>query len=149
MDTLKAATDNRLLIFASVEKVERSAFTVVVAHNGREIVDELIFPYELGVGYIMRKVKELAEIYGKYTPELAELQTDDRELIRLAATTAGIHVRPKRRSDLKQFTFRSMQTYKDVVKELYDIEPMKKHSKLRKWLITALQKALNKLEGER
>lgn len=151
-DTLQAATDGRLLVFARMEYVECSAFMVIVAHNGREIVEEIIFPYELGAFFFMRKIQELAELYSLYAG-LIELQTDHTELIRLAANTAGIHITPKRKKDIEPFTKRALEqfTRDGVIYDLYDIEPIEEQerSKLREWLINVLQKTLNKLEGKR
>jgi hypothetical protein len=148
---LQTATDNRLLVFASIEYAERSPFMVITAHNGSEIIDELIYPDEFGAVYTMRKIAELVEIYGKYA-NMVELQTDNKELMRLGAETAGVHVRPKRKELVEIFTKRTFDTYAagGFLYEIYDhIKEPKKLSRLRTWLINTLQKTLDKLEGER
>jgi hypothetical protein len=149
-DTLQAATDGRLLIFASTEYVEYSAFTVIVANNGREIVDELIIPHEYGALYFMRKIQELSEVYGKYAG-LIELQTDNAELIRLAINTAGIHVRVKRKKDVEPITRRALDRLEDtgILHELYDIETKDKtkgYRSIRSKLIR-LRNLLNDWKG--
>ena len=147
---LKKVTDGRLLLFVGTEYAEHTPFTVIVAHNGHEIIDELVYPSDFGALYTMRKINELIDIYGKFAPT-AELQTNDTELMRLAANAAGIHLRPKRRKDVTALTKRTFDLYAagDFLYEIYDhIKPVKERSKLRTWLIKGLQKALRKLEGE-
>lgn len=153
---MSSMLDNRLIIFAGVQYVERSPFMILVANNGSEIIDELLFPYELGAAYALLKIRELAELYGKYThtPDTVELQTDDRELMRLAANTAGIFVRPKRSKEIAQLTRRTLASYAadGAIYEIYDIEPMEdkpKPSKLRELLVRALKAILKRLEGEK
>jgi hypothetical protein len=160
MTELQNATDNRLLIVVGIERVEKTPFNIVVAHNGKEIIDELIFPYSYGAAHTMRKVIELTEIYSKYA-SLVELQTDDRELIRLAVNMAGVHVRPKRRVDIQHFTQRTLEAHTEDngIYELYDVQPLeapKQLSKQRLFALSAVLKAVDalfyltkKLRGER
>jgi hypothetical protein len=147
--TLKEATDARLLIVASVEYIEKTPFNVLVAHNGSEIIDEILTPYESAQN-TLGKINELVEKYIKYTKDLCELQTDNRDLIRLAASKAGIFVRPKRKQEIEVFVRRTLESYmRDEIFSEPNEEPKKKRSKWRTWLINVLQYAINKLEGER
>jgi hypothetical protein len=120
---LKNATDNRLLVFAGVEYFENVPFMVIIAHNGSEIIDELIYPNDFGAVYTMRKIAELVVIYGKYT-NTVELQTSSAELMRLGAETVGVHVRPKRKEAIQTLTKRTFDTYAagSFIYELYDPE---------------------------
>jgi hypothetical protein len=151
-NVLKELTENRLLIFAGIEYVEKTAFSVLVAHNGAHVVDEIFEPYT-DAKAVVGRVYELTQTYSKYTSDLIELQTDNRDLMRLAATTAGLHVKPTRKKDIELFTRRTLARYAEdrAIYELYDItplEPPRKRSQWRTWLINALLGAALKLEGD-
>jgi hypothetical protein len=146
---LEELTDARLLIIASVEQIGETPFNVIVVHDGRQIVDEVITKYE-NAEDTLYKISELVEQYSPYSKGLCELETDSKDLIKLAASIVGVSVRPKRRQDIEVFVRRTLESYmRDEIFSEPIEEPKEQRSKLRTWIINVLQNTLNKLQGER
>lgn len=116
-----------MITVANIEKLENTEFIVINVYGNRGyLVDQLIDLYD------PNKVPELFRRLINEHRETLECLTSNRELYGMTLTMPGVGGVLKHRDDTKE-TASSLRDAEDILRDIYDIEPLVPKPKLPAW----------------
>jgi hypothetical protein len=127
----------------NVENLEATPFLVINLYD-EYLIDQIIGPYE-GPERAIERIKELMQVHG----QPVRCYTSNKEIYALTLSEPGIIGEIKHYDETK-ITASSLKDSEEVLRDLYEIEPIVPLPKLpawRRWLFIMLLKIANKVGG--
>ncbi|WP_248928981.1 hypothetical protein [Paenibacillus hamazuiensis] len=137
----------RPVVIVNLERLDSTSFAVALLYGeAGELLDAVILPAQ-SASEALSIVRHIAATYGIRT---CEMWTSDREIYMQTLQSAGIAGVIKHPSDTEA-TRAAIEQNADILRELYEIQPLTPKPPLPKWrAVTAglLKNILRKLEGD-